>query len=382
MLQSTCAFCLLLFSLLVIRAAEPPLIVYRHAGERGLVFVNNPEIVLAQDLAENGVAIYRERLAPGAWRSWCEHRNATDAGIAHGVAIVNPGDRPLAVEREAVATGAFGDVFVDAWNAAEPEQLSVPPGGWRWLVRGQARKGKFFGSLVDLRLGAAGVLVHVVARDLEAIDPAALRYLGYITREHGKRHREARVYKGSNPHAMAALELAYTIDDDDSGVLPARRRPFDPETGDYGAPVDCPNGWRTNISIGHEPDAVMSDMFAFQDPGRQEPFDPGKRSDALDLFPNVGNWAVVYRHHGSITNVGSRPRRVALRLRGKGLNLAYRDADGTWHAVRHGGGSLDWYVFTVPAGATREFDGRWILGGPANGNVVQSVVLLPERDAG
>jgi hypothetical protein len=222
------------------------------------------------------------------------------------------------------------------------------------------------------------VITHLATRgDPAAVDPVALVPVGYVTRTWGERHREARVYKGSASAAAVRLDLDWTIDDDDRGPLPVRRRPFIAATGTWGDAILATTGWRTHISIGHQPDATMSDMLAFKDPAWPVPFDPARPSDALGMIPNVGNWGVMYHHRFTLANRGTRTRTVAARIAGRGLHLAHQAAaEAPWVKASVDGGHVDWAVVTVPPGATGTIDGRWILGGPANGDIMQSVVLV------
>ena len=372
--------CLLLLAGATARctAVDAPLIRYRQTGERGLVMVNNPEYVQPGQLAEAGQALYRETLAAGAWRYWSSHYNETDGPIRQLVWLHNPGTAAAAVTLEAAAHGDRGKEFVAAFNAPRPvEQTNLAAGASLLLHATPTVKKGFFGAVIDWTADRPLELIVAVARPETDVDATRLASVGYVTSTaRGGKHREARVYKGSNPHSVADLELHWTIDDADSGVLPVQVRRFDPDTG-YGEAQVSTEGWLTHICIGHRERATMSDMFTWTCPSYPRPIDPAKPSDALDMFPNVGNWGVVYRHHGQIVNRGKRDRQLVFQLRGKGLEVAAQSSPDTdWRRLSFSKGTADWLTLTLPAGSTTAFDARLVLGGPANGAIWHRAVLL------
>lgn len=357
---------------------EAPLIAYQQGGGRGLVMVNNPEYVQASHLAGAGQALYRERLAAGAWRYWSSHFNATDGAIRQRVWLHNPGSEAATVTLETAAHGDRGKEFIAAFNASpatEPETIAA--GASLLLHATPTIKKGFFGAVIDWTADRPLELIAAVARPAADIDATALEPVGYVTSTaRGGKHREARVYKGSNPNSVAELELHWTIDDADTGILPVQVRRFDAESG-YGEAQISTKGWLTHICIGHREKATMSDLFTWACPSHPRPIDPAKPSDALDMFPNVGNWGVVYRHHGQIVNTGERDRQLVLQLRGKGLELAAQSSpEADWRRLSFSKGSADWLTLTLPAGSTTAFDARLVLGGPANGAIWHRAVLL------
>jgi hypothetical protein len=356
-----------------------PEVAYRTTGVRGLVFVNNPEMIFAEELAEAGRSLHRDTLAAGGWRTWSQHWNRSGGPLVLAVALTNPGSERIRVRCTSAAPGAWADEFPAAWNAPRSWDRDLEPGATAWLFRSATiAPGAACGGVADVASDGPVVITHIATRgDPAAIaDPTALAPVGYVTRTWGDRHREARVYKGSASAAAVRVDLAWSIGDDDRGVLPVRRRPFLAATGTWGDAVLSTSGWRTHISIGHQPDATMSDMLAFKDPAWPVAFDPAKPSDALGMIPNVGNWGVLYHHRFTITNRGTRPRTAVARIAGKGLHLAHQaHPDAPWVKASVQSGRLDWATATIPPGATGTIDGRWILGGPANGDIIQSVVL-------
>lgn len=362
-------------------ASEPPLIAYSHGGGRGLVLVNNPEFLQPEDLAcSAGVVIHRQRLAAGAWRVWSSLHNQTGGPLIYLVSATNPGTEPVELRLEAGATGDRAREFPAAWNRPQPRTVALAPRATAILQRQDGvRPNQFFGGVLDLTAPAEVVLDVLVAAKADGLDIPGLRPMGYITRQPRPQHREARVYKGSAPHSVALLDVRWTFGDADHGTLPVRVRRFDRASRTYGDPIISNDGWLTNITIGHRAEATQSDMFSFADPSWHRPFLADTPSDALDMIPNFGNWGVVYEHRGTCTNTGSQARQLALRLRGKGLYYACQPGEREPWAVHRlvEDGQHDWMIIPVPAGATVPYVGRWVMGGPANGTVWQSAVLLP-----
>lgn len=368
----------LFFLLILLPAAEPPLIAYVQTGPPGLVAINNPEMLQAEDLVEAGKAVHRQELAAGRWRVWAQHWNRSGAPLALAMVVANPGAREIAVEVATAAPGAYAHEFVAAWNAPSPRTLRIPAGGEAALLTASAiAADKACGGVLEFACDASVVLWHLAARDPARLCSAGSEPVGYVVREWGGgRHREARVYKGANPHAVAELAIDWRFGDDDRGVLPVRWRPWDGEAQAWRDPVGGRDGWLTNLSVGHDASAVMSDMFAWSSPDWPRPIDPARRSDALGMYPNAGNWAVVYRHHGRLENHGTRARRVRLRLSGRDLHLAVQSApDAAWRQVSIPSGDLDWFAVDVPAGGAASYDGRWVLGGPATGGLRHRVIV-------
>ena len=103
--------------------------------------------------------------------------------------------------------------------------------------------------------------------------------MGYITRHQGN-HREARVYKGWNPNTEAIATLRWHLTDTTTeGILPVYWRKYNREEKTFDPPRLSDSGWITNIALGHEHNAVMTDMFSFSDPSWSQPFDPYTKSD-------------------------------------------------------------------------------------------------------
>lgn len=371
-------------------AGPVPEVRYAPEGDVVMLYGNNPEQITPRDLADRsrgGYALYSEGVGPGRYRNFFEHLNRTEAPVGFSVRVSNPGPTPIeiVVEGTGIARGLDGArAFRDDFNREGPTRtLRLAPREQADLltVPAMAEPNVFFSGVVDfsVRGGTARVddLAWTDARDI-APNP---RYLGYVQRVEPDGTREARMYKGLSPHAaVTAPRVDYTFRDADSaGVLPVRHAVYDLEEQRYSDNTLDPQGWISNIGPAAEPRGVASDMLAFDMPGwgRVDAFAP---TDGTGTYPNLGNWGAVYRLRGTLTNEGTRERRVRVNLRANarsGATVAFEGEDGKWRSRRiEPNELLTCREIRVPPGAAVDYTSAYVLGGPSGGALRQHLELL------
>jgi hypothetical protein len=372
------------------RAATVADVTYVKGGPRRLIFVNNPEQIYSQDLGDRNLGnriLLTLALQPGAYRDFYQHLNRSGGTIGCGIQLYNPNPHPVTVRIHGqgfVASSSGGRPFVELLNNhdAKGKAHTVPPYRVLWIARrdGSVPSGAFFSGVVDFTVCGGAVFLHNYAyRRFWSLDGTAT-YMGYIQRKGGyNNHDEARVYKGISAHSeVAASKVDFTITDADHGELPVRYASYDLTAAAYGAPKVRPKGWYSNVGPGQNPDAVSGDMVTFELPG-WGPVDPLTRSDGTGNYPNLGNWGVVYRVSGTITNLGSYTRKLSVNLRAPpgGVVLAYRHGKGQWRELRLKPNQYIQYawVSAPPTGKPVSYEATYVLGGPSCGNLFQAVAV-------
>jgi len=365
---------------------SPPEVVYAQGGARTLLFLNNPEQLIASDLGDAALGdktLFRVT-ATGACRSFFEHVNRAGRTIGFGIQVYNPGPSTVTVAVRAtgwVASIEGGVPFADALNgvgASAPVELAA--GRSTWILRKDeaVSHGTFFSGVVDFDVAGGSVIVNHVAYDSFAGLDGSTTELGYVQRVEPDGTHEARMYKGVATASEAdagTLELA--LDDaTPAGPLPIRVARFDLGAGAH-LPLVEQRAWTSHIGPAQNASATTSDMVGFV----YGPwfFDPLSPSDGEGRHPNLGNWGVVYRLSARVRNDGARQRRVSYRVTaspGAGAGLARQAQGGAWSAHRlERGEAIELGAVLVPANATRELVVAWVLGGPSGGGLNNEIVV-------
>ena len=358
--------------------AAAPEIAYTPGGARTLLFLNNPEQLITSDLGDATLGdktLFRVT-ASGACRSFFEHVNRAGRTIGFGIQVYNPGPATVSVTVGAagwVASILGGAPFADAFNgmgAAAPVTLTA--GKSTWILRRDeaVTHNTFFSGVVDFDVEGGGVIVNHIAYDSFGALDGSTNDLGYVQRVEPDGTHEARMYKGVASASEADAGTLEVTVGDAVGALPIRVARYDLGTGTYGAATEV-RDWTTHIGPAQNASATTGDMVGFTYGAWT--FDPLRASDGEGRYPNLGNWGVVYRLRVRVTNDGSATRTVTYRVSaspGAGAGIARSASGGAWTSHRlEKGVALDLGAVTVPAGATRELDVAWVLGGPSGGGL-------------
>lgn len=365
-----------------------PLIFYKPKCDRSLLFVNNPEQLKPEDLADNnlGQKTIFETKTTSPSRIFFEHTNRTGYPIGYGIQLINTNKKAVEVivaGRGFTADSRGGQPFRQLFEQkkAPPQVITVGPGRSMWLIQSkplQIRDRSFLSGVVDFEVRGGPVLISALGyRNINRVDGGAT-YEGYITRKDYDpvtKHTtdESRVYKGTIACAELVAEgVDFTIDDSiKAGPLDIQFTPRE------GAPL-INNQWHTH-SIRNK-DAIKGDMFDIRMPEGIV-----IRADGLDRngkVPNLGNWGVVYTLKGHVTNNGNQDRCISIKLQltdpTETAAIAWRDPGGSWHETRiQARGTLQYYTFAVRAGQQRiPFEASFVLGGPSTTNLLHSVSVL------
>jgi hypothetical protein len=225
--------------------AEAPTIAYRTSGgaeSRKLIFVNNPEVLLASlgycDIADNMSAgsvrcarsLHHLEGAIGNFRNWFEHTNGTLKPLKYAVRVSNPGQkcavvrvRGLGFSENAVKSG--GREFVDMFNNYGATEHTLCPGKFLDVLLTSNEQvvpaGKFLAGVVDFDIEQEPLNIDNLAFFNEPAD--TLNPLGYTQRV-VLNVREGLVYKGVSDDSEAIAEnINFQIDDGTPvGRLPVR----------------------------------------------------------------------------------------------------------------------------------------------------------------
>lgn len=365
-----------------------PTVSYSRVTGRNLIAINNPEQLTTDDLADSNFGskvIYRQLLRPGSYRNWFEHVNRSGGTIGYAVSLRNIA-RNVATFRirgRAFDVGLLGGkCFSDLLsNYATGTTVNISPGStvWIWRNDNAVTNTNFFSGVIDFELTGGSIEIDNIAYRNFANIAKGRTYMGYITRVEPDGTRCARQYKGIAPVTTVQTNLlAFTINDLNTGALTVTTSDYNLTTQTYGNPTQR-TFWFTNIGPGQNTQAVTSDMLSWDMPGWGL-VNPLTRSDATNNFPNLGNWAVEYSVRGSVSNEGTRSRTISINLQapaGGGSPIAYRGGDGVWrHLKINAGSNIQYFTLAIPAGQTRSFDARYILGGPGAGSLRNTITLI------
>jgi hypothetical protein len=354
-------------------AAPPPkpapTIIYEPQCDRQLLFVNNPEKILSKYLTDKKGdehrLIYQEIVTKPS-RLFFEHLNWSGGSINYGVQLVNNTNKAvqITIEGSGFATGyAGGEPFRTLFTSRRLEVIRIEPGKTFWLMRTPSplAHNTFFSGVVDFRVqGGSVVLKAYIYRDLSELDKPVV-FHGNLT-DHPDNYK---VYNGIvKCTELLAKGVNFTIDDKTSGALNVQyqsREGFKANASE----------WYTH-SLGHNL-AIKGDMFDIIKPGGEVIYAEGWKWKGKQLKPNWGNWGVVYRLRGEITNTGKRNRCVSIKLRlnsPKGIALAWRDEKGLWRQEIlnnfNNKEGKSYYRLLVPAGSKVPYEASFVLGGPSN----------------
>lgn len=369
----------------------PPLVTYTLVADRNLIGVNNPEQIYNVDLGDvtlGNTVIYRDTIAPGAYRNWFSHVNRSGATIGYAIQIRNNGTVPAVVTRRpsGFTTGLLGGApFALMLNntSFSPVQTTLNPGQsfWLWRNDNAVPNTQFFNGVIDFDVSGGPVEVDNVAYRSFAALTGTRSYMGYIQRTEPDGTRESRVYKGMTPFSRTQssfLEFGVT-DATPNGPLMVTVRDFLLSTQKE-TEARRRTYWFTNIGTAQNSEAVMRDMVAWNMPGWGM-IDPYRRTDGTGNFPNLGNWGVEYVVRGRVNNRGAQTRTFTLNLTapaGGGSPIALRGTSGTWtHFKIDAGTTRSYLTVTVPGRTTVPFEGRYFLGGPGAGSLRNTAVIGP-----
>jgi hypothetical protein len=406
--------------------AQTPTVRYApESGARNLIFVNNPEQIVVNytapdgitysDLADPGLgqkSVLRVSVGPGSHRNFFEHLNHNAGTHHYGVQVYNPSTTAtvsIIVRGKGFNTGRFGDAarpvlggqpFVEALNNRTATSFSLAPGRSAWIFRSDAdwnntrpiQVGDFFSGVVDFDVSGGSVFVTNLAYQNFA-NLTSWSYMGFIQRQPAKATDapESRVYKGTMGGAVST-SLSFSINDSTPiGERPVQYPRYKKQAATTTTPeqfvastqiVTGPN-WYTHDMPWRESDTssvyvVSNDLFNISMPGFGTVYalQPTPMSSTPYAYANLANWGVEYRQKISITNTGTRSRSFQMRLgtaTGGGAPVAYRGSDGVWRQSTLGGGALPYFSGTVPANSTRSYEAWYIIGGPAVGKIRNSL---------
>ncbi|WP_309894891.1 hypothetical protein [Archangium sp.] len=372
------------------RAATIPEVRYTLGGTRKLLFVNNPEQLYTQDLGDSNHGnkiILTATATPGGWRNYFEHMNRSGYTLGYGIQLYNPNAFAVtvAVHGSGWVTNAYGGApWRQLFNAYSQAGTSytVPAYGVLWVMRKDASipNGNFFSGVVDFTVSGGSVQVHNYAyRSFAAINGTA-QYMGYVRRiSPYNNHNESLVYKGTSPYTEAiATQVNFTFTDSDRDELAVSHPNYDLSAGGYTPSYVRQSGWYTNIGPAMNSYAITQDMISIDTPGWGV-ISPLTRSDGLNAYPNFGNWGVVYKLSGTLTNKGTYTRNVSINLRASPdyVVIAYKGSDGKWYEYNLQPNEYIQYawVSVPPTGQPVPYEASFVLGGPASGNLFQAVAI-------
>jgi hypothetical protein len=372
---------------------------------RQLIFVNNPELLIPDDFADNGTTPYSLYTLPvragGTYRDFAEHINDFNQTgrrrIGYALFFYNPTGATATVTIKAKSGGnpcavGGGTFFADVFsNHSGPFDVrTVPPGGQALVaLTGSAPDFAFTGgcvsSVADFDVAGSDLtLHHIVYSDISRIAFNASGYTpqGYITTP----NQTARYYKGLSPDNAVSSSLSFTLRAGDvNKAMPVRYREY---TGNVTDNVI----WPSNIDAGHRANAIDSDLvtFTFQRAPGAQVWQFGPRS--LDGFSppkiaNLGNWGVVYKNQVTVTNPLGEARTIELKLipalSSEQLHLAYFDPSQPqrWQARLLDGRTSDsdfahdftYATCTIQARTTSTCTGYFVIGGPSTADLGQYV---------
>lgn len=368
---------------------------------RTLIYVNNPEPLVAADLANApargrpGKALLVETLPSGNYRGFFEHVNQTGDPLWYGLYLFNPaspGGPTVTVQRTgrgyaaggantAVAGGAVRDLL----NGAENTRLTLAPGSGGWIFtseidRQEAAPGAYLTGGVDFQTRGGNVILQQLAyrsdgaagTDDRSALPGTYRYLGSVT-EPRSGVPQNRVDKGTSPNSAAVIRISATVDDDDAGDVPVSYAQYG-AAGPRGG-IATQAAFVTNITPSRDPQAVSADMVTITTPdGRR--VSPFQNSEVGGGIGNLANWGVEYAVDVTVNNTGDSPRVMQLDLEKVGNGnafFAYKNKAAPWTAACVSPGTpncaattVPYLTFTAPPGTSTR-TARFILGAPSAG---------------
>lgn len=348
------------------------------------LYVNNPEPVIASDLANNRRSIFRFNLNAGSNRAFFEHVNDTGSTLDYGIFLYNPGSATVTVTRtrKSWSAGSFtigGAALATFLNSSENTTLTLPPGGSGWIYRSDligaaVAPGQYFTGAVDFSHNGELIVQNLAFTGSAAALPGSYTYLGYVT-DVRKGVAQHRVDKGVTLTPAATLDLNVSVSNATTGAVPITYTP--------GGSTNCPTTsrtattWRTNYPHTKDGVAVGGDMITLTTP-EGNLISPCAASPNGGGLPNLGNYGVLYTVRIRVSNTSGAPRRLTLTMsRANGVGntfVAYRNVGaGTFTSgAASGAGSLRYLDFTAATGVNT-YTGYYALGAPATGNIDQTL---------
>ncbi|MEM8532299.1 MAG: hypothetical protein AAGF95_15755 [Chloroflexota bacterium] len=403
-------------------AVSVPTISYTPGG-RQMIYVNNPELLLNADLANNrnraegrGPSLLTVSIGAGQYRDYFEHLNETGTEVAYGFYAWNPTNETVVVNRTAKgwAAGDFrigAQPFAQLFNNSESTTLTLTPNTGGWIFRsdasfgpgGIAQNGEFLTGVVDFGVAvennaAAQIIVHHLVYDPSQFDtlPGSYEYIGYETRMRPSGSPESRTYKGISSSSEVTANLNITIESTDGpqDLQVSYPQYVADSSGTYvpGPTITSPRWYTHDIPSRDRTDSqvVANDMRSFDMPGwglvnpltRSSAPLPGETQNS---YPNFGNWGVVYNHNIAITNNSDRTRAIEARLGiynttdSDNALFAYQINNGAWQtgAIVESDGQSVVSLGTIdaaPGPSTHTV--RMVLGAPADGRLFHALTLI------
>lgn len=356
-----------------------PVLRFARDASRPLIFVNNPEQLFDEDLAESGVALYATRVT-GPLRVYFSHVNMGAPGLRYSVRVSGTGRLKVA-HRACVAELDGAKAIVDAYATPSAQSFDASGGSKTVLACPAIPERRFFSGFMEAE--AEGELrLEFVAHRVALSASQKLVARNFVRRIEANGSNTARVYNGvASESEVRAQRLHWAVDDSVAdGPLRVTTRRFDLARLELEARPEAARAWRLHIGPGMEPDAVTEDMVDFAVPGLGL-LSVRRPASGSFPWPNFGNWGVFYELPVRIRNLGSRARTVAWRFQmpaSGSVNLAWRlGPEQAWQQQRFAASSIaELGRFVVAAGRTQDAVLRWNLGGPSNGALRQSVWLL------
>eukprot|EP00823_Brevimastigomonas_motovehiculus_P004724 TRINITY_DN3220_c0_g1_i1.p1 TRINITY_DN3220_c0_g1~~TRINITY_DN3220_c0_g1_i1.p1 ORF type:complete len:384 (-),score=70.28 TRINITY_DN3220_c0_g1_i1:217-1368(-) len=362
-----------------------PLLHFVPGGDRALLYVNNPESLLLEDMADCAKdtdpcqSLFQMEIT-GANRAWWElYNNLTGSNMGFGLTMTNKHSYPVTVRvtgRSWINSWFQGSVFSDLYNNVLSESITLLPSQTTWIVR-QDQAGTWntvWSGAVDFEvLNHETLIINIFDYlDYKKVNVNAIKYDGYVLRANS-----GLVYKGISPYSsVRSLPLEFVFDDTvkTNTPLPVRYYPYNTKTKKFELKTVTVNEWHGNLSPGADATAIASDMVPFYTTGFGM-IDPTRCCDGAGGYPNMGNWAIVYYIPGFCVNQGKTDRVLSLTLSIDDSGIAFRRLDGKWEAVQQKK-QIEYLHLTCPAGKTTEFEAAWVLGGSSCGGERHGFVLI------
>lgn len=383
-------FLIILFFNTSIQAATIPEINYSKKSSRSLIFVNNPEQITSSDLGDwdyNSAAILQTGRLKGKYRNFFEHVNKTGFTIGYAIQLYNPNPYPITVK----VTGSgytptvyggkpFSQMFGEDSENTKNYQVDAQNSIWLMKQDNTIKNNSFFSGVIDFEIIDGEAIINNIAyRKFDNL-PDSYDYIGYVQRIEPDGTHEARMYKGITSYSeVTANNIDFVINNTDKpGVLKVKHPVYNLTTNNYSPPKLKENGWYSNIGPASNSEATTKDMVPFYIPDWGGIY-PKSSSDGEEKYPNLGNWGIIYRIKGTVTNYSNYSRRLSVNLKApnnSNVFLAYQGNDGVWRDLQvKPGQNIQYYTFNVAVGQTISYSAAYVLGGPSGGNILQSISL-------
>jgi len=368
---------------------------YKMLNPYHLIFVNNPEKILNDDLADvSGKIIYEQSIQSGKYWDFFEHQNCTNSTLGYAVEIKNPNSHSAHITllgEGFVASAEGAKPFVQLQNAlpgTKQVRLTLAPHQTYVIFRKDNTSGSdnIFCGVIAFSVHSQNPLIiqNLAYHDFKSINPNAV-YEGYITRVVGTTN-DSRLYKGELSASVVKLTGAkFSIDDSMSPgtILPVSYKSYYESGSSFiqsGSSTVFTQGWVSNITPNKVPSAICTDMVSIDTPQYGVIY-PLVKSDASAVgYPNIGNWGVVYSISASIKNRGTAPHSVSFVLSGGqewASSIAYTNQNiREWRDAQITNTSpLTVVTEKIPPHTTKILSCRFILGGSSGGKLLNQFIV-------